>query len=51
MSVNIPNHYVQQYSSNQALLLQQKGSKLRDKVTIGSYVGEQASPVDQFGLS
>ena len=49
MSVNIPNHYVQQYSSNQALLLQQKGSKLRDKVTIGSYIGEQASPVDQFG--
>jgi hypothetical protein len=49
MSVNLPNHYVQQFSANQALLLQIKGSKLADKVTIGTYVGEQASPVDQYG--
>jgi hypothetical protein len=40
---------VQQISANQALLLQIKGSKLADKVTIGTYVGEQASPVDQYG--
>lgn len=49
MSVNIPTHYVQQYSSNIQLLLQQKGSKLRNAVMTGSHVGKQASPVDQFG--
>jgi hypothetical protein len=49
MSVNLPTHYVQQYSTNIELLLQQKGSKLRNAVTTGSHVGKQASPVDQFG--
>lgn len=49
MSVNLPTHYVQQYSTNIQLLLQQMGSKLRGAVTIGSYTGKQASPVDQFG--
>lgn len=49
MSVNLPTHYVQQYSTNLQLLLQQKGSKLRGAVTSASYVGKQASPVDQIG--
>lgn len=49
MSVNIPTHFVQQYSTNIALLLQQKGSKLRGAVTTGSHVGKAASPVDQIG--
>lgn len=49
MSVNLPTHYVQQYSTNIQLLLQQKGSKLRNLVMSGSHVGKQASPVDQFG--
>lgn len=49
MSVNLPTHYVMQFSTNVNLLLQQKGSKLRGAVTSGSYVGKQASPVDQFG--
>jgi hypothetical protein len=49
MSVNLPTHYVQQYSTNIALLLQHKGSKLRNTVMTGSHVGKQASPVDQFG--
>lgn len=49
MSVNLPTHFVQQYSTNIQLLLQQKGSKLRGTVTNGSHVGKQASPVDQFG--
>lgn len=49
MSVNIPVHFVQQYSSNIELLLQQKGSKLRNAVSVGSYTGKQASPVNQFG--
>lgn len=49
MSINLPSHYVIQYSTNINLLLQEKGSKLRPYVTEGSYVGKQASPVDQFG--
>lgn len=49
MSVNLTTHYVQQYSTNIALLLQQQGSKLRGAVSAGSYVGKQASPVDQIG--
>jgi len=49
MSVNIPNHYAQEFATNIELLLQQKGSKLRSLVTSGSYIGEQASPVDQIG--
>lgn len=49
MSVNLPTFYVQQYSTNIQLLLQQKGSKLRAAVTSASYVGKQASPVDQIG--
>lgn len=49
MSINLPNHFVQQYSSNIQLKLQQEGSRLRSFVTTGSHVGKQASPVDQFG--
>jgi hypothetical protein len=49
MSLNIPTHYVQSYSTSVSLLLQEKGSKLRSAVTEGAYVGSQASPVDQFG--
>jgi hypothetical protein len=49
VSVNIPTHYVQQYSANIALLLQQRGSKLRNAVMTGSHTGKQASPVDQVG--
>lgn len=49
MSSSVPVHYVQQFSSNIKLLLQQEGSRLRNAVTTGSHVGEQASPVDQYG--
>ena len=45
----IPLFYVQQFSSNIQLKLQQKGSKLRGTVMEGHHVGSQASPVDQFG--
>lgn len=48
MSVNIPNHYAQQFATNIELLLQQKDSRLRSLVTQGQYIGEQASPVDQI---
>lgn len=49
MSANLPGHYVIQFANNIKLLLQQQGSKLREYVTTGSYVGKQASPVDQIG--
>lgn len=50
MSDNLTGLYVQTYKGNVQLLLQQKGSRLRGSVTEGSgYVGEKASPVDQFG--
>ena len=49
MGLNVTAHTVQQYGTNVALLLQQKGSKLRDTVTIGSHVGKAAVPVEQIG--
>jgi autonomous glycyl radical cofactor GrcA len=49
MSINIPTFYVDQYSTNIQMLLQQKGSKLRQAVTSATHVGKQASPVDQIG--
>lgn len=49
MSVNLPTHYVQQFSTNIQLLLQTPGGKFSPHVSTGSYVGKQASPVDQFG--
>lgn len=47
MSVNLPNQYVEQFATTIALLLQQKGSKLRPHVMSGAHYGSQASPVDQ----
>lgn len=49
MSINLPTHYVQQYSTNIQLLLQTAGGKFRRAVTTGSHVGKAASPVDQVG--
>lgn len=48
MSANLPSLYVQQFASNIALLVQQKGSRFKDLVMMGSHVGKQASPVDQI---
>lgn len=48
MSINSPAHFVTQYATNLALLLQSKGTKLRRAVTEGHYVGSAASPVDQI---
>lgn len=39
--------FVQQFSTNIQLLLQQKGSRLRSCVMSGSHYGKQASPVEQ----
>jgi len=49
MSINLPTHYVKEYSTNIQLLLQQQGSKLRGTVTEGHHTGDGASPVDQLG--
>lgn len=48
MSINTPEHYVQQYATTVQLLLQQRGSQLRPAVMTGSHIGKQASPVDQY---
>lgn len=49
MPDNITVASVQQYKANVELLLQQKDSRLSDKVTIGTYTGKAASVVEQFG--
>ncbi len=48
MSINLPQHYVQQYATNIELLLQQKDARIAPFVMMGSHVGKQASPVDQI---
>lgn len=49
MSDQISTAFVQQYSTNVGLLLQQRGSKLRDAVSVGSYTGKAAKAVEQIG--
>jgi hypothetical protein len=49
MSDQISTAFVQQYTTNVGLLLQQRGSKLRDAVTVGSYTGKAAKAVEQIG--
>lgn len=49
MSVNLPSLYAQQFATNVQMLVQQRGSRLRDKVMSQTHVGEQASPLDQIG--
>lgn len=49
MPASIQTSFVQQYTTNVGLLLQQKGSKLRDLVTIQNCTGKAAAVVDQFG--
>ena len=50
MSSNIPALYTQQFSTNVALLSQQRSSKFEGSVSVASnYTGKQASPVNQVG--
>lgn len=49
MSVNIPTWYVNQYNQNIQMLVQQTKTRLRAAVMEGSHVGQQASPIDQYG--
>lgn len=50
MSFQVPTHFVQTYSTNVMMLLQQKGGKLASYVTQGSYTGKAAKAVEQVGL-
>ena len=49
MSVNVNTAFVQQYSTNIMMLLQQTGSNLRNAVQSYSFVGKAASMAEQFG--
>lgn len=49
MSFQVTTAFVQQYKDAVALLLQQRGSKLRGAVTEGTYVGKGAKFVEQIG--
>ena len=49
MSVNVNQAFVQQYSRNSMMLLQQQGSRLRNSVMNYSFVGKAASMAEQFG--
>ena len=49
MSTQVTTAFVQQYTTNVELLLQQRGSKLAGLVTTGSYTGKAAKAVDQIG--
>ena len=49
MSFEVTTAFVQQYTTNVGLLLQQRGSKLRDAVTVGSYTGKAAKAIEQIG--
>jgi hypothetical protein len=49
MSFQVSTAFVQQYTTNVQLLLQQRGSKLRDCCTLGSYTGKAAKAVEQIG--
>lgn len=51
MSQFVTTHFVQQYTTNVQLLSQQKGSRLRNSVTLGQYKGKQGVPVEQFAAT
>jgi hypothetical protein len=49
MSFEITTASVQQYTTNVQLLLQQRGSVLRELCSMGSYTGKAAKAVEQIG--
>jgi hypothetical protein len=49
VSVNVNQAFVQQYSTNITMLLQQQGSRLRNAVMNYSFQGKAASMAEQFG--
>lgn len=49
MSINVNTAFVQQYSTNIQMLLQQQGARLRGAVQEYSFTGKAASMMEQFG--
>lgn len=49
MSFNVSTAFVQQYSTNVQMLLQQQGSRLRNTVSTYKFQGKAASMAEQFG--
>lgn len=49
MSFEVTTAFVQQYTTNVELLLQQRGSKLRECVSQGNHTGDAAVAVEQIG--
>lgn len=49
MSFNVSTAFVQQYSTNVMMLLQQQGSRLRNSVQTFKFQGKAASMAEQFG--
>jgi hypothetical protein len=49
MAFEIPDHYSVSFTSNVELLLQQMDSRFSDCVGVGTYTGENAQVVKQFG--
>lgn len=49
MSTQVSTAFVQQYSTNITMLLQQQGSRLRNTVMNYSFTGKAASMAEQFG--
>jgi hypothetical protein len=49
MSFQVNTAFVQQYTTNVMMLLQQQGSKLRNAVQVNRYIGKAASVAEQFG--
>lgn len=49
MSFEVTTAFVQQYKDNVQMLLQQRGSKLRECVMTDSYTGKAAKAVEQIG--
>lgn len=49
MSFAVPTHFVQAYTTNVEMLLQQTGGKLLATVSQGSYTGKGAKAVEQIG--
>ena len=48
---DLSGHYRIEFAKTASLLLQQRGSKLRQHVMTGQHRGEGASPVDQYGVT
>jgi hypothetical protein len=46
VSENLPKLYVEEFSTNLMIALQQRDSKLRGRVMEGHHIGQQASPVE-----